>query len=206
VASPEEPPAGLSDEALAARCAARPVDEAAWREFWRRFYPGLYRRVARLLSPFGHALPVSEMDDVVQWVMLKVFQALHAFDPKKSPLRAYLNVIATSTVVDQLRRSRSRQTVSLSGMDFIAKGVESGRLEADELWRTVVQILEKMDPLNAELLRGFLEGEPPQELAERHGVTASHIHSVVYRFRRRLKRELQVRFDGASESRSSLRI
>jgi RNA polymerase sigma factor (sigma-70 family) len=205
VTSPEDTLSSLSDDTLAARCAVRPVDEAAWREFWRRFYPWLYRKVARLLNPAGYAKSEADIDDVLQWVFVKVFHAIDAFDPQKSPLRAYLSVIATTTVADQLRRNVPKRTVSLAGTDFVAENLESGRLEAEDLWRMVVQILEEMGPTNADLVRGFLEGESPKRLAEQYHVTASHVHSVVYRFRRRLRRDLQAESGRPSELPSSLR-
>jgi len=189
-----------SNEDLAVLCARRPVEEDAWREFWRRFYHFVYRKVSKLLKPLGQRVDQSGVDDIVQLVFVRIFNGLSGYDRQKSPLTAYLSVITTRTVIEQLRRRKAQRLVPLEELDLAAERIKTGQIEADELWELVIGILARMGPRKGAIVRAFLEGQGNAAIRQRYGVSASYIYTTVYRFRRAMANALGIKNPGVSES------
>ena len=91
-------PAGLSDEALLARIAAR--DRAAFAAVFDR-YAG---RVKGFLIRSG--FPAAEADEAAQEVMLSVWRRADSFDPARAAGATWIYAIARNRRVDMLRRRR----------------------------------------------------------------------------------------------------
>src|SRR2546430_1422971 len=136
----------VSDDELASECAKRPPNEEAWKVFWRRFYPLVYRTVLISLEPFYGQAIHSGVDDIVQLVFLRIFQNLSKFDRKKSPLSAYLRMIAKHTVIDQLRRTKGKETVSLEGFEELRASLKADAIPVAVLWETVLAYVSKLEP------------------------------------------------------------
>jgi RNA polymerase sigma factor (sigma-70 family) len=183
----------ISNEDLAAECARRPVVEEAWQEFWFRFYPLVYRKVMRLLSPYTSKRIRSELDDIVQLVFLRIFQRLPNYNRQKSPFTAYLSLVTFSTVMDELRRNKTKEPVALEEFHEFADELSTGKIEAEELWQTVVKVLQGQEPRDRVILEELLNGEPRQEIGVKHGITVSHVYTITYRFRRALREALNKR-------------
>lgn len=181
----------LSNEDLAEECARRPVNEGSWREFWQRFHPLVYRKVLNLLAPFVKKPIHSEVDDVVQLVFLNIFRRLSNFDRQKSPLTAYLSLITTSTVIDELRRAQKKNTVPLEELHGLVGDLQTGIIEADELWRTVVSVLQSADPRDQSVIKELVSGDSREAIAARHRITTSLVYTITYRFRQALKAALE---------------
>lgn len=79
--------------------AIRNGDEVSWREFYRTYLP--------LIVHCGQGvLRSSEIDDLVQNVMLKIFHAGPTFryDPARGRFRSYLSAVIRNAITDILRR------------------------------------------------------------------------------------------------------
>lgn len=188
----------MSDDELAALCASRPVNEEAWREFWRRFYPQVYRRVSRMLRSFRPPVR-SEMQDIIQWIFLNIFKRLPNYVTGRASLHAYVNMVASSTLIDHLRvLERKPSSVSLEEIPELADKIRSGELGAETVFHLAKSVIERLEPRNQSVLLEFLEGNNPQEIAERHQVKPSLVYATVYRFRRNLRSALS---DSASVAR-----
>lgn len=179
----------LADEDLAQLCSRRPIHEEAWRELWRRFYPYVRRKVENLLAPFP-ALAQSQQDDILQFAFLNIFQRLPSFDPRRSPLRAYLGIVVTSTVFDQMRVHRRDRSVPLEEISELSASVNQGDFELDDLFSITQTVIAQMEPRNQKVLQEFLEGEKPEEISGRHHISRDAIYATVHRFRRKLKTAL----------------
>src|ERR1700754_3594728 len=96
-------------------CAARPVDEAAWQEFVRRYHPTIRAFVVRTFQQKIHAspdhkqqFPDGTMEDLIQAVYLKLTNddtnALGRFEGEyDNSIFQYLGIIATNVVRDHFR-------------------------------------------------------------------------------------------------------
>lgn len=179
------------DEDLALECVKRPVIEEAWREFWRRFYPLLYRRVASLLRPFQEHPQHSDIDDILQLIFLKIFNSLSRFDRQKSPISAYLSLVATHTVFDQLRSGRGKQKVPIEELEELGVVAYRDEVEAIDLWEIVTKIFERLNPRKRAIVQAFLEGEDTDDICRKHSVTPTYVSTTVYRFRHAVKDSLK---------------
>ncbi len=189
----------LSNEELAGECAKRPVNEDAWHEFWQRFYPLVFRKVHNLMRPFGDQLSPPEFEDVIQLVFLNIFTRLPGYDRQKSPVTAYLSLVATSTVVDQLRRGKRKRTAALEEAEELADKVYRGEIEADELWQLVVKVLGQLGPRDRAILQELWEGADRADICKRYGITPTNLYSITYRFRGKLREALEKRANLLSE-------
>lgn len=180
----------LSDEQLASECAKRPPNEEAWKVFWRRFYPLVYRTVLRSLDPFYDQAIHSGVDDIVQLVFLRIFQSLPKFDRKKSPLSAYLRMMAKHTVIDQLRRSKGKETASLEGFEELKASVKADAIPVEVLWETVLAHVSNLEPRKREIIRAYFRGEKTDAICDRYGIKSNHLSTIIYRFKQDLKSSL----------------
>jgi RNA polymerase sigma factor (sigma-70 family) len=114
---------------LMKRCAARPIDEAAWQEFVCRYHATIRAFVLRTFNQRIHAdfdlkqqFPDGTMEDLVQAVYVKLVNdggtALGRFEGEyDNSIYQYLGIIATNVVRDHFRvvlaQKRPRVTLSL---------------------------------------------------------------------------------------------
>ena len=186
----------LSNEDLAQECVRRPVDEDSWRVFWQRFHPFVYRKVLYLLAPFSREPVHNEVEDIVQLVFLRLFEGLSRFDRQKSPLTAYLSLMTTSIVTDQLRSSSAtkrsrRNTQPLDELKDFGKELPMNQVEAVELWHLVVHILESLDSRDQAVIREVLSGDSRAVVAKRHAISLTNVYTIVYRFRQVLREAIE---------------
>jgi RNA polymerase sigma factor (sigma-70 family) len=182
----------LSNEEFAAVCAERPVEEA-WQEFWLRFYPVVYRKVLRMLEPFGHSSIRSELDDIVQLVFMNILKRLPNYDREKSPFSAYLSLVTASTVIDELRRTKNKEPVRIEEIPEIAGKVSAGEIEADELWDRTVGVLKALSARDRDIIVDYLKGVDRQEIGQKYGIEAKLLYTITYRFRQALRKALKQR-------------
>ena len=75
----------------------------------------LFRRHApRLFGPIARALDASAADDVLQDVLLAVWKQAKSFDPQRGSFRAWIQQIARSYTLNELRR-RKRHPADAGG-------------------------------------------------------------------------------------------
>lgn len=179
----------LKDEELIDACIRRPINEPAWTEFWRRFYPVVLRRVRTALRPFGTPAP-SDEQDIVQFVFLKIFQNLERFEPSKSPLEAYLSAIAKRTVIDELRKRRGRMQLDERKDVDELETAHSTTLDESRLSDAVAFVLTTLDPIRSNMLRAYLDGETTGAICDRFSVTRENLYTILSRFRKEIRKHL----------------
>jgi RNA polymerase sigma-70 factor (ECF subfamily) len=147
--------------------------QEAWRDFVRAHGPVIYAAVRRRLTSAGRA---GDCDDVVQEVFVRLckhdFALLRRYDSAKARLSTYLTVIATSTAIDHLRRSKP-PTRTLDDAPEAALAVEAVEPEHIEI---PDGLLSPRQALVMELLYG--KDLDPAEAAEIMGVDAQTVRSM----------------------------
>jgi RNA polymerase sigma factor (sigma-70 family) len=119
----------LTVKTLLQRCAARPIDEAAWQEFVCRYHQTIRGFVLRTFQQRIHAdldlkqqFPDGTTEDLIQAVYVKLVNddgnALERFEGEfDNSIYQYLGIIATNVVRDHFRvvlaQKRPRVTFSL---------------------------------------------------------------------------------------------
>jgi RNA polymerase sigma-70 factor, ECF subfamily len=183
---------GASDDQLVAECSRRPANQEAWLEFWRRFQPLVQRRVLSVLLRFTKQIQRQDLDDIIQFIFLKIWKNLDRFDPKKSPLRAYLSLLSANVVIDALRQSESGHTVSLDMAVHDALVYSSG-LDLLAEWDAIVKCLKELGEPKASIVEEYLEGADVAAICQKYKVTQSNVYTIVSRFRKELRSQLWVR-------------
>jgi RNA polymerase sigma-70 factor (ECF subfamily) len=116
-------------------------------------------------------------EDVLQQVLLEVWQHAEHYDPERASLLTWVLTIARSRALDELRR-RVPEPLDPAVAAAQAEGVPSGADEADRLlerWR-MAALLERLPRDEAGLLRlRFYEGLTQNEIAQRTGVPAGTV-------------------------------
>lgn len=116
-------------------------------------------------------------EDVLQQVLLEVWQRSESYDPSRSGLLTWVLTIARSRAIDELRRRIPEPIDPASAIErasatHAADGEAEGLLER---WR-IAAMLERLPREEAGLLRlRFYEGLSQREIAERTGVAPGTI-------------------------------
>ncbi|HVT78608.1 MAG TPA: sigma-70 family RNA polymerase sigma factor [Acidimicrobiales bacterium] len=150
------------DDDLVAEIAA--ASEGALAEIYRRYGRAIYATARRLLGDNALA------EDIVQDVMVRLWDRPLAFDPRRGTLRTFLLVLARNRCIDVLRSGRSRQARERSGYDVMidVRAVDE-RLAHEE---DVVGVSRALDQLSAPQRQVI-------ELAYFDGLTYRHIAKLL---------------------------
>ncbi|MGI9243207.1 MAG: RNA polymerase sigma factor [Verrucomicrobiales bacterium] len=162
----------------------RASEPAAERELVERLYPRVARRVAGLRPRRA------TVDDLVQDVMIKVFQKLDQF--RGGAFVAWVDVIARRTCYDALRKQRVRPEWTFAELGDRAPGeraeagLEPGDIDAAEV---LAKLFARLPDEIAWLLQEVeLKSRPIGEVAREMGWAAGAARLRLFRARKKLKR------------------
>ncbi len=158
--------------------------QAAWREFFERYAPVVYR-VARL-----RGLGDSDADDIVQQVMLAVSRHIGSFryDRDRGKFRQWVRAVTQSKLADLHRRRLARSVPGLAGrppvsLEECADEVPGPDQQWEQEWRMqdllycLDQVAADISPRRMQAFRLYtLEGLSAAEVAERLRVTVGHVY------------------------------
>ncbi len=148
---------------------ARHKDEAAFSRLYDLSVPLLFGLACRMVGPGVDA------EDVLQEVMLQVWNRAAAFDPDKGSARVWLVVLTRSRCLDKLRRRGTRRSHEVAGLDGVAEPQDdepsaSQTLEQAEARAMVRKALAALpDEQRRTLEIAYFEGLTQSEIAERTG-------------------------------------
>lgn len=111
-------------------------------------------------------------EDVLQQVLIEVWQRGTSYDPDRAGLLTWVLTIARSRAIDELRR-RVPEPIDPAGLTMQVEAAHRGESETDQLleqWR-IAGLLARLPRDEANLLRlRFYEGLSQSEIAESTGV------------------------------------
>ena len=181
---------------LLERLAGKPTDDD-----WRRL-DDLYRPLLRAWMTRAGVL-ASDVDDLVQEVLLVVFREIAGFERRgQGAFRAWLRTILANEVRDYLRGRKYRPTATGdSDIRRILEELESHDSALSRLWdrehdqHVVASLLERVQDDFAPVtwqafLRHVQEGEPAGQVAEALGLSLNSVLLAKSRVLKRLRQEL----------------
>lgn len=151
----------------------------------RDAFSRLFNHFAPLIKAFalsGSALAANHADELVQEVMIKVWQKAGGFDPQKAAASTWVYTIARNARTDLYRRLQKFDT-PLSADDIWPDETEEAPLLAVQQQRDASRIRELMRQLPGEqaqiLAKIYMEGKSHSEVAAELGLPLGTVKSRV---------------------------
>jgi RNA polymerase sigma factor (sigma-70 family) len=163
-------------------------------------FGALVRRVA-----WRHRLNGDDLDEVLQDVRVRLWRAHGQSEQLATVSASYVYRTAMSAALDLLRRRRRASTVSAGShdttadsdttVDDVGANAEGGSnpeaaLEASETSRAVLVAIERIPKSRRAVVRMYLMGHPPMEIAGLMGWTEPKTRNLLYRGLADLREEL----------------
>jgi RNA polymerase sigma-70 factor (ECF subfamily) len=168
----------------------------------RAAYTRLFRHFAPLIKAFalsGSALSATHADELVQEVMLKIWQKAKGFNPEKAAASTWVYTIARNCRTDMFRRLQKFDT-PLAEEDFSPDQSDEEPFMQLQSKRSADRIREMMGNLPADqtqiLAKVYMEGKSHAEAASELDLPLGTVKSRV----RLAVQKLQVQFEMAQET------
>ncbi len=165
--APSRPPAGTKRDDEWSVCLQQVADNQDREAFSR-----LFAHFAPLIKAFalnGSPIAASHADELVQEVMIKVWQKASGFNPHKAAASTWIYTIARNCRTDTFRRLQKFDT-PVSAEDIWPDEVEDSPLAAMQQRRDEVRVKELLQQLPHEqaqiLAKVYMEGKSHSEVAE----------------------------------------
>ena len=156
------------DAGLIQRLALQQVAEDQDRDAFSRLF-GHFAPLIKAFALSGSVMAANHADELVQEVMIKVWQKASGFNPQKAAASTWIYTIARNCRTDMYRRLQKFDT-PLSAEDIWPDEVEEAPLVAVQQQRDADRIRELMQELPAEqaqiLAKVYMEGKSHSEVAE----------------------------------------
>lgn len=167
----------------------------------RAAYTRLFRHFAPLIKAFalsGSALSATHADELVQEVMLKIWQKASAFNPEKAAASTWVYTIARNCRTDMFRRLQKFDT-PLSADDFSPEQEDEEPFMQLQTRRSAERIRDMMGNLPADqtqiLAKVYMEGKSHAEAAAELDLPLGTVKSRV----RLAVQKLQVQFERSAD-------
>lgn len=138
----------------------------------REAFSSLFRHFAPLVKAFAHAgsaMSAAHADELVQEVMIKVWQKAGGFDPRKASASTWIYTVARNCRTDMFRRLQKFDT-PLNAEDVWGEGEDDGPFVAVQQKRSAEQVRALLAQLPHEqaqiLAKIYMEGKSHSEVAE----------------------------------------
>lgn len=181
--------------------------QSAWREFFHRYAPPLYRVARR------QGLGAEDADDIVQQVMVAVSAHIGEFryDRDRGRFRQWVKTIAANKIRDLFRHRQAapdRVSLSSSGLDCPSDRPGIGELWESE-WRAqdllwcLDQVRRDIAPRRYEAFELYvLQGVSAEDTGRRLGMTKTHVYVTRTQVVKRI-RELMKQLDREADAEGS---
>ena len=159
----------------------------------RHAYTTLLRNIATLLRPFlnNRLNAGSEVDDVLQEILLSVHKARHTYDGDR-PFRPWVFAIANFRLQDFFRThyaDQLRQAIDIAELEEI---LPEDVTESDFNYESIRGEVDKLPAKQASILRLMhLEGLTAKEVAKKMGMTESAVKVSASRAYKILREKLE---------------
>lgn len=139
---------------------------------WRRLLDGLAHR---------HGLDGDEVDEVEQDVRIRLWRLAERGEILETTAASYTYRAVQSSVLDLLRRRRTRERgrLPLGAADTTA--VPASSLEADDVERALARALESLDPARRIVVRLHLQGHDRAAIERLLGWSEARVRNLLYR-------------------------
>jgi RNA polymerase sigma-70 factor (ECF subfamily) len=157
-------------------------DRQAFAEIFSHFGP-LIKGFARFETPDNDGQQLAE--ELVQEVMIKVWNKANSFDPTKSAATTWIYTMARNTKIDMLRRVNRQATQTLDADDYwhpVDEETPVSQLIRRRTKDVIHETLAQLPPEQGDVLRKiYLEGKSQSEVSEDMNLPLGTVKSRVRR-------------------------
>lgn len=157
-------------------------DRQAFAEIFSHFGP-LIKGFARFETPDNDGQQLAE--ELVQEVMIKVWNKAESFDPTKSAATTWIYTMARNTKIDMLRRVNRQATQTLDADDYwhpVDEETPVSQLIRHRTKDVIHETLAQLPPEQGDVLRKiYLEGKSQSEVSEDMNLPLGTVKSRVRR-------------------------
>jgi RNA polymerase sigma-70 factor (ECF subfamily) len=164
-------------------CAGLAGDHAAYARFLENITPLLTRIVARSLSP-------SDVEDVVQEILISVHKARHTYDGQR-PIMPWLTSIAKFRITDHLRKhyaQRRHETVDIDDLEDIIPDVTEPAIDNEYIEELLADVPSKHKQI---LMLMHMEGYTAKEVGVRLHMNESAVKVAAHRALKKIREKFQ---------------
>jgi RNA polymerase sigma-70 factor (ECF subfamily) len=140
-------------------------------------------KVRRVGRRFG--LPAADVDELFQDVRVRLWRARQTGEKISSSPASYVYKTAVSAALDIIRKRQTRleDPLDLADQTEVSAMPESpeARMEESELAAQVARAVETVTPARRAVVRRYLEGARPDEIARELGFTLTKTRNLLYR-------------------------
>ena len=174
---------------------AKDQDRAAFTRLFRHFAP-----LIKAFALSGSTLSANHADELVQEVMLKVWQKAGAFNPEKAAASTWVYTIARNCRTDLFRRLQKFDT-PLAAEDFAPEHEENqepfAQLQSKRSGERIREVMAGLPPDQMQILaKVYMEGKSHAEAAAELDLPLGTVKSRV----RLAMQKMQVQFERAEQS------
>ncbi len=179
------------------------LDEAAWREFHRRYDRMVWTCVHRVVARFSGVVPSDALHEIranfYAALLANDLHKLRTFDVERgNKLGSWIGLIAINAAWDYLRTCARRPTAPL----FAAEGLHSEETDlftasaARQECARLADVVGALPARDREFVRlYFVDGRSPQEVADALGMNVKSVYTKKHRLTRHLRDALRARLD-----------
>ena len=165
-------------------------DAEVWRKFLNRQIPQLYGMFMRRWSN------PSLVEELVQRTIFDAVRGCGSYDPSRGGPEEWIFGIARNNIRLEIRRRASRPSVDGDISSYLetidTEPLPDEVLEQKETVAIVRAALSRLESKEQAVLKAkYIEGLSAQEISLKTGTTEKAVHSLLYRARNSLRRELK---------------
>lgn len=165
-------------------------DADKWREFLSREIPQLYGMFMRRWPNPALA------EELVQKTVFDAVRGRSSYEPTKGSGEEWIFGIARNNIRLEMRRRAGRPSVDGDIISYVetidSEPLPDEVLEQKETVTVVMKSLERLASKEQAVLRAkYIEGLSARDIGRRLGITEKAVHSLLYRARISLRRELE---------------
>lgn len=157
-------------------------DQGAYARFLHQITP-LLRRIA------GRKIPASDVEDVVQEILISIHKARHTYDGTR-PIMPWLASIASFRITDHLRKhyaQRRHQSVDIADFENILFDVTTEASDNESIDALLTEVPEKDKKI---LTMMHVEGYTAKEVGKQLGMNESAVKVAAHRAIKKIREKL----------------